>query len=75
MSIIYNGQTVAGVYAEQILNNADTINAGIIKIATQEEVDAGENNTSAVTPLYLSSKQDKLESGDNISIENNIILS
>ena len=23
MSIIYNGQTVAGVYAEQILNNAD----------------------------------------------------
>lgn len=73
MSIIYNGQTVAGVYAEQILNNADTINAGIIKIATQEEVDAGENNTSAVTPLYLSNKQDKLESGDNISIENDII--
>lgn len=73
MSIIYNGQTVAGVYAEQILNNADTINAGIIKIATQEEVDAGENNTSAVTPLYLSSKQNKLESGDNISIENDII--
>ena len=73
MSIIYNGQTVAGVYAEQILNNADTINAGIIKIATQEEVDAGENNTSAVTPLYLSNKQNKLESGDNISIENDII--
>ena len=73
MSIIYNGQTVAGVYAEQILNNADTINAGIIKIATQEEVDTGENNTSAVTPLYLSNKQNKLESGDNISIENDII--
>lgn len=73
MSIIYNGQTVAGVYTEQILNNADTINAGIIKIATQEEVDTGENNTSAVTPLYLSSKQNKLKSGDNISIENDII--
>lgn len=73
MSIIYNGQIVAGVYTEQILNNADTINAGIIKIATQEEVNAGENNTSAVTPLYLSNKQNKLESGDNISIENDII--
>lgn len=73
MSIIYNNQIVAGKYKEQIINKADTINAGIIKISTQEEVDSGIDNTTAITPLYLSQKQDKLVAGDNIIMDENLI--
>lgn len=73
MSIIYNNKVVAGKYKEQIINEADTINAGIVKIATQEEIEQGENNTSVVTPYYLSTKQDKLVAGDGIIIDENLI--
>ena len=73
MSIIYNNQVVAGKYKEQIVNEADTLNKGIVKIATQEEVDTGTDNTTAVTPLHLSEKQDKLIAGDGIVIDENLI--
>ena len=73
MSIIYNNQVVAGKYKEQIVNEADTLNKGIVKIATQEEVNTGTDNTTAVTPLHLSEKQDKLIAGDGIVIDENLI--
>lgn len=73
MSIIYNNQVVAGKYKEQIINEADTINSGVVKIATQEEVEQGESNTSVVTPYYLAQKQDKISAGDGIVIDNNEI--
>lgn len=73
MSIKYNNEIVAGKYKSQIIPPADTVNSGTIRIATQEEVDAGESNTTAVTPQYLSTKQDKLVAGDNILLDENLI--
>ena len=73
MSIKYNNKTIAGYYKTEIIPNADTVNAGKIRIATQAEVDSGESNSTAVTPSYLSKKQDKLTAGENITIENGVI--
>ena len=73
MSIKYNNKTIAGYYKTEIIPNADTVNAGKIRIATQAEVDSGESNSTAVTPSYLSKKQDKLTAGKNITIENGVI--
>lgn len=73
MSIKINQKTIAGKYKAEILPNADTVNTGKIRIATQTEVNEGTDNTTAVTPYYLSTKQDKLTAGENITIENNII--
>lgn len=73
MSIKYNNKTIAGYYKTEIIPNADTVNAGKIRIATQAEVDSGESNSTAVTPSYLSKKQDKLTAGRNITIENGVI--
>ena len=76
MSIKYNNKVIAGKYKEQIIPFANTIDAGIAKIATQEEINEGIDNTSIVTPVYLAQKQDKLIAGDGISInEANIISS
>lgn len=76
MSIKYNNKVVAGKYKEQIIPFANTIDAGIAKIATQEEINEGIDNTSIVTPVYLAQKQDKLIAGDGINInEANIISS
>ena len=69
MSIKFQNQTIAGKYKEQIIPFANTIDAGIAKIATQEEINEGTNNTSIITPLYLSAKQDKLTAGKGISID------
>ena len=73
MSIKYNNKTIAGYYKTEIIPNADTVNAGKIRIATQAEVDSGESNSTAVTPSYLNKKQDKLTAGKNITIENGVI--
>ena len=76
MSIKYNNKVIAGKYKEQIIPFANTIDAGIAKIATQEEINEGIDNTSIVTPVYLAQKQDKLIAGDGINInEANIISS
>lgn len=53
MSIKFNGKTIAGYYKTQIIPSADTVNEGTIKIATQEAIDNGTDNKSAVTPYYL----------------------
>lgn len=73
MSIKINGKTVAGKYSTKYVKNANEIEAGIIKIATEDEINAGIDNTTAVTPLYLSKKQDKLTAGEGINIVNNEI--
>ncbi len=69
MSIKYNNKVIAGKYKEQIIPFANTIDAGIAKIATQEEIDEGVDNTSIVTPVYLAQKQDKLTAGEGIEID------
>lgn len=73
MSIKINGTTVAGKYKGQIIQQANENISGIIKIATEDEINAGIDNTTAVTPLYLSKKQDKLTAGEGINIANNEI--
>ena len=73
MSIIYNNKVVAGKYAQQVVADADTVNAGIIKIATEEQINEGIDNATAVTPFYLAQKQDKISAGDDIVINNNEI--
>ena len=73
MSIKYNGQIIAGKYKSQLIPQADTINAGVVKIATDKEVEQATSNNTAVTPLHLSSKQDKLIAGENILIDENLI--
>lgn len=73
MSIIYNNQVVAGKYTQQVVADADTVNAGIIKLATEEQVIEGVDNTTAITPFYLAQKQNKISAGDGIVIDNNEI--
>lgn len=75
MSIKYNNKVIAGKYKEQVIPLADTINAGIAKIATQEQINEGVDNTSIVTPVYLTQKQDKLTAGEGISIDATNIIS
>lgn len=73
MTILHNNKKIAGIYQEQVIPLADTINSGTIKIATQEDINLGEDNTKAVTPYYLNTKQNVLTSGNNIEINNNVI--
>lgn len=73
MSIKYNGKIVAGNYKAQVVSDSDTVNKGIIRIATQEEVNNELDNTTAITPYHLSNKQNKLIAGQNINIDNDII--
>ena len=69
MSIKYNNKVIAGKYKEQVIPFANTVDAGIAKIATQEQINEGVDNTSIVTPVYLSQKQDKLTAGEGIDID------
>ena len=74
MSIKYNGKLIAGKYKTQVVTDATEGNKGLIRIATLEEVNAGTDNTTAVTPKGLATKQDKLTAGTNITIsEDNVI--
>lgn len=68
MSIKLNNQTIAGNKKYDILIPSSQTKAGIIRIATQDEVNDGIDNYTAVTPLYLSQKQNKLVAGDGIEI-------
>ena len=69
MTIKYNNKVIAGKYREQVIPFANTIDAGIAKIATQEQINEGTDNTSIVTPVYLAQKQDKLTAGEGIDID------
>ena len=73
MSIKYNGKLIAGKYKTQIVTDATESNKGLIRIATLEEVNTGTDNTTAVTPKDLATKQDTLTAGEGIKIENGII--
>ena len=53
MSIIYNGKSVAGKYNISSVTNASDISAGIIKIATEDELLDSLNNETAITPHLL----------------------
>lgn len=55
MSIRYNNGIVAGKYKSQTIYPASENEAGIIQIATSQEVKDGTNNTKAVTPRRLKS--------------------
>ena len=66
MSIIYNGKTVANKYNLTPLTPSSEKNAGAIKIATEDELLSGSNDT-AVTPYLLNkalSKSAFCELGD-----------
>ena len=73
MSIKINNKLIAGKYKTDIVQPANEEKAGIIRIATEEEVLKELDNTVAVTPAKLSTKQNKLTAGENISIEEDII--
>ena len=73
MSIKYNGKLIAGKYKTQIVTDATESNKGLIRIATLEEVNTGTDNTTAVTPKDLATKQDTLTAGEGIKIENGVI--
>ena len=73
MSIKYNGKLIAGKYKTQIVTDATESNKGLIRIATLEEVNAGTDTTTAVTPKDLATKQNTLTAGEGIKIENGII--
>ena len=74
MSIKYNGKLIAGKYKTQVVTDATEGNKGLIRIATLEEVNAGTDNTTAVTPKGLATKQNKLTAGTGIEItEGNVI--
>ena len=68
MSIKYNGKLIAGKYKTQVVTDATEGNKGLIRIATLEEVNAGTDNTTAVTPKGLATKQNKLTEGTGIEI-------
>ena len=67
MSIKYNGKTVAGRYKGQVVTNATKTQKGIIRVATDEEINAGVGTNIAVTPEHLSKKVDKVEGKSLIS--------
>lgn len=75
MSIKYNGKLIAGKYKTQVVTDATEGNKGLIRIATLEEVNAGTDNTTAVTPKGLATKQNKLTAGTGIKIEGDVISS
>ena len=66
MSIKYNGKLIAGKYKTQIVTDATESNKGLIRIATLEEVNTGTDNTTAVTPKDLVTKQNVIPDLDTI---------
>lgn len=87
MSIRYNEEIIAGKYKSQTIYPASENEAGIIQIASSQDVKDGTNNTKAVTPRRLrvnhynktetdnmmAEKQNILIAGENITIEDNTI--
>lgn len=67
MSIKYNGKTVAGKYKAQIVTEATETDKGLIRLATEAEVTAGTDNTTAVTPKKLKTELDKKASTTDIT--------
>ena len=56
MSIIKNGKKIAGLYKTDLVTPATDTQAGIIKIATEEEVQSGISNNTAITPYQLANQ-------------------
>ena len=71
MSIKLNNQTISGLYESQIIPQADTVNLGIIRIATQKEIEDGTDNTTAVTPFYLKQNVAENVKADGITVIKN----
>ena len=71
MSIKLNNQIIAGLYESQVVPQADTVNSGMIRIATQKEVDDGTDNTTAVTPFYLKQNVAENVKADGVTIVKN----
>ena len=59
MSIIKNGKKIAGLYKADLITPATDTQAGIIKIATEEEVQGGISNNTAITPYQLANQSPK----------------
>ena len=68
MSLIINDKKVAGLYKAYVIQNATNTARGIIRIATEEEVKAGLDSLTAVTPKQLATKQDVLIAGNGLEI-------
>ena len=68
MSIRIGDKIIAANYATQVVSNATTEKAGIIKIATDEEISAGQSTNTAVTPYQLANAATKTQV-DNTTIE------
>jgi hypothetical protein len=68
MSLIINDKKVAGLYKAYVIQNATNTASGIIRIATEEEVKAGLDSLTAVTPKQLATKQDVLIAGNGLEI-------
>ena len=71
MSIKLNNQTISGLYESQIIPQADTVNLGIIRIATQKEIEDGTDNTTAVTPFYLKQNVAENVKADGVTVIKN----
>lgn len=81
MSIRYNGEKIAGKYASQTIYPASENEAGIIQIASSQDVKDGTDNTKAVTPRRLktnyatkeelNAKADKTEIPTKVSLLEN----
>ena len=59
MSLIKNGKKIAGLYKADLIKNATDTQAGIIRIATDEEVQGGTSSTTAITPYQLANQAPK----------------
>lgn len=68
MSLIINDKKVAGLYKAYVIQNATNTASGIIRIATEDEVKAGIDSLTAVTPKHLATKQDVLIAGEGLEI-------
>lgn len=68
MSLIINDKKVAGLYKAYVIQNATNTASGIIRIATEEEVKAGLDSLTAVTPKQLATKQNVLIAGNGLEI-------
>lgn len=83
MALYKGNKKIAGLIRGEDISHATETHAGVIEIATQGEVLGGASDSKAVTPtklnqyyynktntnLLLASKQNKLNAGDNIVID------
>lgn len=76
MSIRYNGEKIAGKYKSQTIYPASESEAGIIQIASSQEVKDGTDNSKAVTPRRLKANyatKEELAEKQNVILDINDI--